>query len=155
MYAKILVPLDGSPFSERALEHASELARGTGAEIIILEAVQDSLAAVPEARYRVPVSQVYGSAIRGRNYLEEVARRIRLDGEKVRWKVREGDPREAIVSFARRENVDLIVMSTHGHEGLTRRLLGCLAEKVAWQSGCPVMLVKRGAQAPREMAKAA
>lgn len=155
MYSKILVPLDGSPYSERALEHASELARGTGAEIIILEAVQDSLAAVAEARYRVPVSQVYGSAIRGRRYLEGVARRIRQDGERVRWNVQEGDPKDAILSVARRENVDLVVMSTHGHEGLTRRLLGCLAEKVVLKIHCPVLLVKRGVWGPQEIAKAA
>lgn len=155
MYSKILVPLDGSPYSEKALEHASELARGTGAEIIILEAVQDSLAAVPEARYRVPVSQVYSSAIRGRKYLEGLARRIREDGESVRWNVREGDPKDTILSFAQRENVDLIVMSTHGHEGLTRRLLGCLAEKIALKTRCPVLLVKRGTWTSQEMAKAA
>lgn len=155
MYSKILVPLDGSPFSEKALEHASELARGTDAEIILLEAVQDSLAAVPEARYRVSVSQVYGSAIRGRKYLAEVARRIRRGGTRVRWDVMEGDPKDAILSFAHREDVDVIVMSTHGHAGLARKVMGCLAEKMAVTTHRPVLLVKGGVFAREQMAKAA
>lgn len=155
MYSKILVPLDGSSYSERALEHASELVRGTGAEIILLEAVQDSLAAVPEARYRAPVSQVYGSAIRGRKYLDGVARRIRHDGERVRYDVLEGDPKDTILSYAQRENVDMIVMCTHGHAGFTRRILGCLAEKLVSMSRCPIMLVKGGVPTSQVVAKAA
>ena len=155
MYSKILVPLDGSSFSEKALEHASELARGTDAEIILLEAVQDSLAAVPEARYRVSVSQVYGAAIRSRKYLEEVAQRIRRDVGRVRCDVLEGDPKDAILSFAHRENVDLIVMSTHGHAGLARKITGCLAGILAVTTHRPVVLVKGGRPCRREMAEAA
>ncbi len=155
MYSRILVPLDGSSLSETALEHATELAQGTDAEIILLEAVQDSLAAVPEARYRVPARQVYGCAIRGRKYLEAVAERMRRQGWRVRCDVMEGDPRDAILSFARREKVDLIVMSTHGRAGLKRKVLGCLAEKLVFVANAPVMLVKRGLPRFGEMAKAA
>ncbi len=155
MYSKILVPLDGSSLSEKALEHATELAHGADAEIILLEAVQDSLAAVPEARYKVPVRQVYGGAIRGMKYLEAVAERMRHQGWKVRCDVLEGDPRDAILSFARREKVDLIVMSTHGREGLKRKVLGCLAEKLVFVANVPVMLVKRGIPRLQEMARAA
>ncbi len=155
MYSKILVPLDGSPLSEKALEHAAELAQGTDAEIILLEAVQDSLAAVPEARYKVPVRQVYGCAIRGMKYLEDIAGRLRREGRKVRCDVLEGDPRDAILSFARREKVDLIVMSTHGRAGLKRKVLGCLAEKLVFVTSAPVMLVKRGVPRVREVAQAA
>ncbi len=155
MYSKILVPLDGSPLSEKALEHAAELARGTDAEIILLEAVQDSLAAVPEARYNVPVRQVYDCAIRGMKYLEDIAGRMRRGGCKVRCDVLEGDPRDAILSYARREKVDLIVMSTHGRAGLKRKVLGCLAEKLVFVTSAPVMLVKRGVPRVYQMAKVA
>ncbi len=155
MYSKILVPLDGSPLSEKALEHAAELAHGTDAEIILLEAVQDSLAAVPEARYNVPVRQVYGCAIRGMKYLEDIAGRMRRGGCKVRCDVLEGDPRDAILSYARREKVDLIVMSTHGRAGLKRKVLGCLAEKLVFVTSAPVMLVKRGVPRVYQLAKVA
>ncbi len=155
MYSKILVPLDGSSFSERALEHAAELARGTGAEIILLEAVQDSLAAVPEARYHAPASQVYACAVRGRKYLEDIAGRLRRDGMKVRCDVFEGDPKDAILTLAHREDVDVIVMSTHGHAGLQRSVMGCLAEKIAVTTRRPVLFVKRGMTVGREAAAAA
>ena len=155
MYSKILVPLDGSTFSEAALGHASELARGTGAEIILLEAVQDSLAAVPEARYRAPLRQVYGCALRGRKYLEGIARGLRAEGVKVRCDVLEGDPKDAILSFAHREDVDVIVMSTHAHAGIARKMMGCLAEKLAVATHRPILFVKHRLPAGREVAAAA
>ena len=142
MYSKILVPLDGSPLAERALEPALEMARTTGSEIILLEAVQDSLAAVPEARYHVPLKETYRSAILSMKYLQNIASRLRPHVKKVRWHVEEGDPTDAILSFAHNENVDLIVMGTHGRTGLSRVVMGSVAEKVTVTTHRPVVLVK-------------
>jgi len=142
MYSKILVPLDGSPLAERALEPALEMARTPDTEIILLEAVQDSLAAVPEARYPVPVREAYRSAIVSMKYLRDVASRLRAQAKKIRWHVEEGDPIDAILSFAHNENVDVIVMGTHGRTGLSRVVMGSVAEKVAVTTHRPVVLVK-------------
>jgi nucleotide-binding universal stress UspA family protein len=142
MYTKILVPLDGSPLAERALEPALEMARAVGSEIILLEAVQDSLAAVPEARYHVPPREAYRSAILSMKYLQSIASRLRLHVGKVRWHVEEGDPIDTILSFAHNENVDLIVMGTHGRTGLSRVMMGSVAEKVSVTTHRPVVLVK-------------
>jgi len=142
MYSKILVPLDGSPLAERALEPALEMARTPDTEIILLEAVLDSLAAVPEARYHVPVREAYRSAIVSMKYLRDVASRLRAQAKKIRWHVEEGDPIDAILSFAHNENVDVIVMGTHGRTGLSRVVMGSVAEKVAVTTHRPVVLVK-------------
>ena len=142
MYSKILVPLDGSPLAERALEPALEMARTAGSEIILLEAVQDSLAAVPEARYHVPPGDTYRSAISSMKYLRDIACRLRPHVGKVRCHVAEGDPTDAILSFAHKENVDIIVMGTHGRTGLSRVMMGSVAEKVTKTTHRPVMLVK-------------
>lgn len=142
MYSKILVPLDGSHLAEQALEPALEMARTTGAEIILLEAVQDSLAAVPEAHYRVPFTETYRTAITSMKYLRGVATRLRPQVKKVRWHVEEGDPTEAILSFAHHQDVDLIVMGTHGRTGLSWVAMGSVAEKVATSTQRPVVLVK-------------
>lgn len=155
MYSKILVPLDGSPLAEAALGHACELARGTDAEIILLEAAQDGLAAVPEARVHATPAEVYGAAIRGMKYLREVADRLRRQGNRVRCGVLEGEPASAILSFAHRENVDLIVMGTHRRSGLARAMRGSVAETVAIATHRPVVLVKGGPPAERETALAA
>ena len=142
MYSKILVPLDGSHLAERALEPALEMARSTDAEIILLEAVQDSLAAVPEARYLVPPKEAYRSAITSMKYLREIAGRLRPEVKKVRWHVEEGDPIDVILSFAHRQDVDVIVISTHGRTGISWLVKGSRAEKVAMTTHRPVMLVK-------------
>jgi nucleotide-binding universal stress UspA family protein len=142
MYSKILVPLDGSNLAERALEPALEMARTPDSEIILLEAVQDSLAAVPEARYHVPPRETYRSAIVSMKYLRDIAGRLRARTQKVRWHVEEADPVDAILSFAHHEDVDIIVMGTHGRTGLSRMLMGSVAEKVAVTTHRPVVLVK-------------
>ena len=155
MYNKILVPLDGSPLAESALHHALELSRGTGARIILVNAAQDSLAAVPEARIHAPSRQVYASAIRGMMYLQTVANRLRRDGERVQCDVLEGDPAPAILSCARRENVDVIVMGTHRRSGFSRMIKGSVAESVAVASNRPVILIKGVEPASREPAEPA
>lgn len=147
MYSKILVPLDGSPLAEAALEHACELAREAGAEVLLLEAAQDGLAAVPEARIHAAPAEVFGGAIRGMRYLHDVADRLRREGTRVRCGVVEGDPAAAILSCAHRENVDLIVMCTHRRAGVARAMRGSVAETVALSTRRPVVLVKGAAPA--------
>jgi nucleotide-binding universal stress UspA family protein len=142
MYSKILVPLDGSQLAERALEPALDIARATDAEIILLEAVQDSLAGVPEAHYHVPTKEAFRSAITSMKYLREVAVRLRPEVRKVRWHVEEGDPIDVILSFAHKKDVDVIVISTHGRTGFSWLVKGSRAEKVAMTTHRPVMLVK-------------
>jgi nucleotide-binding universal stress UspA family protein len=155
MYSRILVPLDGSRLAEAAIGHALELANGNGAEIVLVNAAQDSLAAVPEARINVSSLQVYAGAIRGMMYLQEVANRIRRCGRAVQCDVMEGDPASAILSCARKENVDVIVMGTHRRTGVSRMFKGSVAETVAAAANRPVILVKEGAEAGEELAKAA
>jgi nucleotide-binding universal stress UspA family protein len=142
MFSKILVPLDGSSLSEKALDPAVEMASKNDSEIILLEAVQDSLAAVPEARYHVPPKEVYRSAVMSMQYLRSIATPLRMKGIRVRCHVQEGDPCSSILSYAHREDVDVIVMSTHGRSGLSRMVMGSVASKVATTTHRPVVLVK-------------
>jgi nucleotide-binding universal stress UspA family protein len=158
MYSRILVPLDGSPVSETAIAHALDLAMENGAEIILVTAAQDSLAAVPEARIHAPASQVYESAIRGMTYLQGVARGLRRNVEHVECDVMEGDPASAILSCAKRKNVDVIVMGTHRRypfSWLSRMIKGSVAGMVVSATHRPVILVKGEPPERQVMAKAA
>jgi nucleotide-binding universal stress UspA family protein len=140
MYSKVLIPLDGSPLAERAIDHAIEISRGTGAEIILLQVVHDPLAALPEAG-QAAETLVTGEAVSSAMaYLSGIA--SRLEGTTVRCEVIEGEPAASILDLAHRENVDVIVMSTHGRSGLTKAVMGSVAEKVAMTTKRPVMLVK-------------
>jgi nucleotide-binding universal stress UspA family protein len=142
MYKKILVPLDGSALAERAIHHATEIAKGTGAEVILLQVVPIPLARVPEAGQKEEETSIQEVAARAKAYLERVAARAIKEGVKTRVVILEGAADGAILGFAHNEEVDILVMSTHGRTGLSKALMGSVAEKVMLTTKRPVMLVK-------------
>ena len=142
--SQILVPLDGSPLAEQALHHAAELARRLDAEILLVWA----LSPVLHARYRndkvilscadfVEVEDAW-------RYLANVADGLRSNGRRVSIRVLVGSPSVAIADAARTEGIDLIVMTTHGRGGLSRFLLGSVADGVLQQTSVPVLLIRSG-----------
>jgi nucleotide-binding universal stress UspA family protein len=142
MYEKILVPLDGSPLAERAIRHAQEIARGARSEILLLQAVNFPVPVVPEA-VLVPDCRWLDEAKKeAARYLEGMAAPLREAGMRVRTILDERPPADAILHVATREEVDLIVMSTHGRGGLGRMLMGSVAESVFHATSRTVMLVK-------------
>ena len=142
MYERILVPLDGSALAERAIRHAQEIGGGTQSEILLMQAVNFPLPVVPEA-VLVPDDKWLAEAMKeAARYLEEVAAPLREAGMRVRTLLDERPPADAILHVAEREEVDLIVMSTHGRGGLSRMLMGSVAESVFRATSRTVMLVK-------------
>ena len=128
---KILVPLDGSEFAERVLPYVRGTKGVFDAEIILLH--------VPE----VPEAELYGAVAdliaelraeaerRGRTYLEGVASVLREEGLNVRTLVTGSDPAATILEVAEKENVDVIMYTTHGRGGVERVLLGSVAERLS------------------------
>jgi len=142
MYTKILVPLDGSALAERAVQHAVEIARGSGAEVILLQVVQAPLGKAPEAGQAEETASIREAALEAAAYLDVVASRIQKEGIKVRTVVTDGAADSAILAFAHKEDVDILVMSTHGRTGLSKAIMGSVAERVVVTTRRPVMLVK-------------
>ena len=142
MYEKILVPLDGSALAERAIRHAREIARGTRSEILLMQAVTFPLPVVPEAVLMPDAKWLAEMKKEAALYLEGVAAPLREAGMRVRTLLDERPPADAILHVATREEVDLIVMSTHGRGGLSRMLMGSVAESVLRATSRTVMLVK-------------
>ena len=143
MYTKILVPLDGSKFGERAIQHAEEIGQSTKAEIILFQVVQNPIRSVPiaagqkeETKATQEVTNKAGA------YLEKVAAPLRAKGIKVRCDIAVGEPKGAILKKAHKEDVDLIVMSTHNEGDLYKLVVGSTAEKVLLGTKRPVLLVK-------------
>ena len=142
MYEKILVPLDGSVLAERAIRHAQEIAHGTQSEILLLQAVNFPIPVVPEA-VLIPEGKWLDEARKETaRYLEGIAAPLRTAGLRVRTLLDDRPPADAILHVATREEVDLIVMSTHGRGGLSRLLMGSVAESVFRATSRTVMLVK-------------
>ena len=140
MYKRILLPLDGSSLAEQALPHAVAQAENFQAELILLKVLE------PFAKYRNISLEAAGRAEKAarelvHEYLERVATGVRERGVSVRVVIVEGNPHEGIVSSAETEQVDLIVISTRGHSGLSRWLMGSVADRVVRGAGVPVLLV--------------
>jgi nucleotide-binding universal stress UspA family protein len=140
----ILVPIDFSKHSEVALSYAVALAEKFGAELLLLHVVQDLALFIPDAvavapPIAPPVEQFITAA---REALERVTQLNDLKSLTVHREVREGTPFYEIIRFAKEKTVDLIVMGTHGHTGLTHVLLGSVTEKVVRKAPCPVLTVR-------------
>jgi nucleotide-binding universal stress UspA family protein len=130
---RILVPLDGSRLSEAALPLADALARDYEAEILLVRALQ----ARPTAEAEVEAEKEAAA------YLAMTTDRLRGRGlPAVAWKVWYDEPEQAIADAARYNAADLVVMSTHGRGGLSRLLMGSVAESVVRRTTVPVLLVR-------------
>jgi nucleotide-binding universal stress UspA family protein len=141
MYKRILVPLDGSKLAEQALPHAAAHAAAFGAEIMLLKV----LGPLPEPSMSSPRavrSAEAASAQLAREYLEGVAAGLLEEGLAVQALTVEGKPYMQIIRFAEEHDVDLIVMSTRGHSGLSRWLLGSVADRVARGATVPLLLIQ-------------
>ncbi len=144
LYQKIVVPLDGSRWSESAVPRAVEIARVHDAELILLHVYQpktgDYAGQWALAGQQQIADQTYDQL---REQLISLRNRLRLEGLQVREvMVRSGNPAQAIVDFVESEDgINMVVMSTHGRTGLSRWLLGSVAQKVLRSARCPVTLV--------------
>ena len=142
MYAKILVPLDGSKTAENVVPLARSFARGLQIPVELLGVVD-----VAEMARHGPPSQasmirsiVDDATRRFDDYLERVAKNFPVG--KVQCTVRQGNAAEAIIEVAGAEKQTLIAMATHGRSGLDRWLLGSVAEKVLRGASNPTLVVR-------------
>jgi nucleotide-binding universal stress UspA family protein len=140
MFNRILVPLDGSSLAERALPHAEHFSRIFGASITLLQVLEPtSYHENPNAvdplswQIRKTEADVYmqGIAARTRENLGENALiGVNKKKSRVDYAIREGKTAENIVDFAHAENIDLLVISTHGSGGLSRWNISSVTQKV-------------------------
>ncbi len=140
MYNRILVPLDGSKLAEQALAHAAIHAEQFGGTLVLLRV----LGPLPEpsmAGRRAVRSAEEATARLAQEYLEGIATIQRERGTLTQTAITEGKPYLEIVRFAEENEIDLIVMSTRGHSGLSRWLLGSVADRVVRGATIPLLLV--------------
>ena len=137
MLHTILVPLDGSILSERALPYAERLARDSGAELLLMRAAATHTWWPADA----PAQQIRAVSD-AEHYLEQVSGRL-TPGTQVRTAVFYGDPADAIVEKHTLWHADLVVMSTHGRTGPGRALMGSVADQVLRRIDMPVLLIPR------------
>ena len=137
MFKRILVPLDGSSLAEAILPQVQELAKTLGAELFLVRAVAAHVfPGVDPTEQEVDVVQ------KAEAYVAEVAERLHDAGIPVHTAVRYGEAAEEILDHIGVNAVDLVAMSTHGRSGLSRLVLGSVAEQVVRHATVPVLLMR-------------
>lgn len=144
IYQKIVVPLDGSKWSESAIPRAVEIARLHGAELVLLHVYQPKGGDYAAEWALAGQQQIADQTIEQmREQLVALRNRLRQEGLRAREVlIRGSNPAQAICDFvASEDGINLIVMSTHGRTGLSRWLMGSVAQNVIKNSRSPVTLV--------------
>jgi nucleotide-binding universal stress UspA family protein len=139
---RVLVPLDGSELAEQALVHARAIA-GTEGEILLYQALAPATPIVENAAedpyWGEVLSETKAEALR---YLEGVAAAPHAAGYRVRVAADFGFPAARIAAYAKQEQVDLIVLSSHGRSGAARWLLGSVADELVRTAPAPLLLLR-------------
>ena len=137
----ILVPTDLSEGAEQALAYACELARTVGAQIHLLNVVGIPALGVPELGLSVTSAMIDDLVVDNQAAIDQLAR-TKCGSRAGQVMVRAGNARDVINETAKELGVDLIVMGTHGRRGISRALLGSVAETVVRSAPCAVLTVR-------------
>ena len=147
MYERILIPTDGSDVADSAVDHAVDLAAQYGATVHALfvvdpEAVTYSLGSeqldrLNEGRFG-EMEELEAQANEATGYVAAAAREHGVDAVE---ELRVGKPHEVIANYAGGNDIDLIVIGSHGRSGIRRALLGSVTERVLRSTHRPVMVV--------------
>jgi nucleotide-binding universal stress UspA family protein len=138
MYKHILVAVENSDADRTILSHVSELARLTGARLLLVH-VADGWAARAFDELKLRESEEIRD---DRAYLDQICQELVAGGFRARARLAMGDPATELVKVANEEHVDLIAMSTHGHRFLNDLLRGATADRVRHNVVVPVLMIR-------------
>jgi nucleotide-binding universal stress UspA family protein len=136
----ILVPLDGSSLAECVFPHVMAIARATNARVTLIHVLEHS----NNRNGSPPIDPVgwHMQKQESQTYLEQSVERLQKSGLDVAYVILEGKSAEGIIDFSRANEVDLIVLSTHGRTGLSGWNVSSVVQKVLLRSHRSVMLVR-------------
>lgn len=148
MYSKVLVPLDGFELAECILDHLRTIVTGCQvSEVVLLTVVEVYETGLPGTTWGGAVSAEQGAGLevestaKAKNYLTRVANGLKKEGMSAQPVVIRGKVAEGILDYAAKNQVDLIMMSTHGRSGPSRWALGSVADRIIRHSLIPVLIV--------------
>jgi nucleotide-binding universal stress UspA family protein len=147
MYKKILVATDGSALSKKAVASAIALAELSGAELVALKVIPRYPQSYFEGGLALQSSEIARVekqwAAHGQTVVDAVAKAAAAKGLKAKALTSKSDiVSEAIISVAKKQKCDLIVMSSHGRKGIKRLLLGSETQQVLTHSHVPVLVLR-------------
>lgn len=142
---RILVPTDFSEFSRPAIKYGCAIAARFDAELHLLHVVPDPVMLIPEvAQFSVESLQTQAKKLHdaAQMRLSQLPGEDFVSARPIVREVRIGPAFLEIVDYAEKQNIDLLVIGTHGRSGIMHLLMGSVAERVVRKSPCPVLTVK-------------
>ncbi|MBT8369349.1 MAG: universal stress protein [Desulfobacterales bacterium] len=158
MYQKIMVPLDGSDLAESVLPHLELMTSAFKATHVVLVRVVNPV----KLPISVPALGNFGFTEKDRQnleesrkktaeeYLKKIAEGIDFPESNVSYEVLEGKPENMLVDYATRNDVDIIIIASHGRSGVSRWVLGSVADRVVRNSCVPVVMVRAPGCEPKQ-----
>jgi nucleotide-binding universal stress UspA family protein len=141
---KILVPIDFSEYSKSALKYATSFAEIFHSELVLVYVIEPVIYPPDFSMGQISIPAVdLEMDKRAKEELEKLAQTEFNSSIKVTTMVKTGKPFVEIIETAKEEEVDLIIISSHGHSGVEQILFGSTAEKVVRKSTCPVLTIRR------------
>lgn len=146
VFKRILVPLDGSTCAEETLPLAVHIARTCDATVVLVRIVP------PSYRYEkypgnltvLPGEVNLQKRQKADNYLKQVVGNELLDGIDLHTELLQGNSIDVLVDYAKEQQIDLIVMCSHGHTGIKRWINGSVAQQMLRKSPIPLLIVPQG-----------
>ena len=142
-FEKILVPLDGSDFAERAIDPAMGIAASMEAELVLFRVAQP----IPRTRALAEMPDVYNEVVaatfrEAEDYLNHLCKTLPYERITTEHRAAEEGVARQIVDYAVEAGVDLVVMSSHGRTGVGRWVHGSVTEKVLGSCGCNTLVIR-------------
>ncbi len=140
---KVLVPTDFSDSARLAFTYGCSFAREYGAELVLLHVVENLTVGYASDLFPVPMAEVF-QEISGyaKSELAKLGEQARSRGVTAEEQVVQGKPSAEIIRFAAQNQVDMIVLGTHGKGMLDQALFGSTTERVVRRAPCPVLTVR-------------
>jgi universal stress protein A len=139
---EILCPVDFSDASRKAVQYAREFAANMGASVYLLNVVEPRPMAVDITLNYVPLEEDLEKAAEAD--MQVVLQEFLSAGIKAECAIEFGNPSDVILQKVDERDVNFVIMGSHGKKGLSRLIMGSVAEMVVRKANCPVLIVKAG-----------
>ncbi len=146
MYKKIMVPLDGSELAECVLPHLEVFIKDYHVNnVVLVQVVEPRLTAVA-VEFSPPAQELEKSdadmKFSAQKYLDQMINRLKHEGTTLDSEILYGRVAEEIVDYAEKNDIDLILVATHGRSGISRWVRGSVTDKILRAANVPVLMVR-------------
>ncbi|HXY83722.1 MAG TPA: universal stress protein [Candidatus Saccharimonadales bacterium] len=144
MFSRILVAVDGSPYAERALKYAVDLAKKYGSKLIIVHVILRRFYAVTPSEAGVLATTTFVKEMQaeGKAIVERAEAVAKVEDVSYESKLVSGVPADEIIKISRSEKADLIIIGSRGLSEVRAFLLGSVSDKVSHHCKLPILIVK-------------